>query len=91
MGKETQARENGAERGASGGEGSDVKDDAAADQIEDIVREEEIKISGDEEADVDAAEASADEKQVIAPPPPPPGNDDSVVDDDQGTAKITTI
>ena len=90
LGNETRARDGGAERGTSGEEGSEVKDEAA-DQIEDIVREEEIKISGDEEADVDAAEASADEKQVIAPPPPPPGNDDSVVDDDQGTAKITTI
>ena len=75
MGKETQARENGAERGASGGEGSDVKDDAVL--IEDVVKEEEIKISRGE----------TDEKQV-APPPPPPGNDDSVVDD-QGIAKIT--
>ena len=87
-GKETQARENEAERGTSGEEGSEVKDD-----IEDIVREEDIKISGDEEADVDAASpaASADEKQVVPPPPPPPpGNEDSVVDD-QGTAKIATI
>ena len=83
MGNETQVRESGAERGTSGEEGSEVKDD---DAISDIVREEDIKISGDEAADVDAAEA--DEKQVV--PPPPPGNDDSAVDD-QGIAKITTI
>ena len=85
MGNETQARESGAERGTSGEEGSEVKDDDA-DVISDIVREEDIKISGDEAADLDAAEA--DEKQVV--PPPPPGNDDSAVDD-QGITKITTI
>ena len=84
---ETQARETGAERGTSGEEGSEVKDNDA-DVISDIVREEDIKISGDEVADVDAAEA--DEKQVVPPPPPPPGNDDSSVDD-QGIARITTI
>lgn len=79
LGNETQARESGAERGTSGEEGSEVKDDDA-DVISDIVREEDIKISGDEAADVDAAEA--DEKQVVPPPPPPPpGNDDSAVDD----------
>ena len=75
MGNETRARDGGAERGTSGEEGSDVKDDAVL--IEDVVKEEEIKISRGE----------TDEKQV-APPPPPPGNDDSVVDD-QGIAKIT--
>ena len=88
MGNETQARESGAERGTSGEEGSEVKDNDA-DVISDIVREEDIKISGDEAADVDAAEA--DEKQVVPPPPPPPpGNGDSAVDD-QGITKITTI